>query len=88
MTPPDSSPALHPIRVVARRTGLKTDLIRAWERRYGAIEPQRTAGRHRSYSEEDIHRLLLLRQATESGFPIGQVAQLPTADLEDLVGPA
>ena len=27
----------HPIGVVARRTGVPPDLLRAWEKRYGAI---------------------------------------------------
>ena len=37
--PSDFAAPKHPIGVVARRTGLKPDLIRAWERRYLAIEP-------------------------------------------------
>ncbi|MEM8931979.1 MAG: MerR family transcriptional regulator, partial [Acidobacteriota bacterium] len=77
--------ARHPIRVVARRTGLKADLIRAWERRYDAISPERSAGRHRFYSDADIERLLLLRQATASGRTIGQVAHLADAALRALV---
>lgn len=75
----------HPIRVVARRTGLKADLIRAWERRYNAIEPERTVGRHRFYSDAEIERLRLLRQATGTGRSIGQIAQLSNEQLLALV---
>src|SRR5687768_1892912 len=75
----------HPIGVVARRTGLKPDLIRAWERRYGAVEPGRTDTRRRFYSDADIHRLLLLRQVVKTGRGIGQVAQLSNEDLEALI---
>ncbi|MEO1366850.1 MAG: MerR family transcriptional regulator, partial [Acidobacteriota bacterium] len=64
----------HPIRVVARRTGLTPALIRAWEIRYRAIEPKRGDGRHRLYSDDDVARLILLRKATEAGRRISQVA--------------
>ncbi|MCB1057747.1 MAG: MerR family transcriptional regulator, partial [Acidobacteria bacterium] len=73
--------ALHPIRVVARRTGLKPNLIRAWERRYAVVEPARTSGGQRLYSEAHIERLLLLRSAVEAGHAISQVAALADEDL-------
>jgi DNA-binding transcriptional MerR regulator/methylmalonyl-CoA mutase cobalamin-binding subunit len=76
---------LHPIQVVARRTGLSADVIRAWERRYEAVLPKRSATSRRLYSNEDIERLTLLRQATQSGRRIGDVARLPLAELQALV---
>ncbi|HEX2641734.1 MAG TPA: cobalamin-dependent protein [Thermoanaerobaculia bacterium] len=75
----------HPIGVVARRTGLKPDLIRAWERRYGAVEPGRSDTRRRFYSDADIRRLLLLRQVVKTGRGIGQVAHLANPELEALI---
>lgn len=76
---------LHPIQVVARRTGLSADVIRAWERRYEAVLPKRSSTSRRLYSNEDIERLTLLRQATQSGRRIGDVARLPLAELQALV---
>jgi len=75
----------HPIQVVARRTGLSADVIRAWERRYGVVEPDRTDTRRRLYSDADAERLLLLRQATDGGRRIGDVAALDTEALRELV---
>ncbi len=75
---------LFPMRVVVRRTGLKPDLLRAWERRYGAIRPSRTEGSRRLYSDEDVRRLLLLQKAVAAGYRIGDIARLPTEDLSDL----
>jgi DNA-binding transcriptional MerR regulator/methylmalonyl-CoA mutase cobalamin-binding subunit len=75
----------HPIRVVARRTGLKPDLIRAWERRYGAVAPGRSATRRRFYSDAEIDRLALLSRVVRAGHTISQVAQLPNAELEELI---
>lgn len=77
--------ALHPIQVVARRTGLSADVIRAWERRYEAVLPQRSPTSRRLYSDEDVERLTLLRQLTQLGRRIGDVARLPAEDLKALL---
>jgi DNA-binding transcriptional MerR regulator/methylmalonyl-CoA mutase cobalamin-binding subunit len=81
---PDRTPR-HPIGVVARRTGLKPDLIRAWERRYGAVEPGRSDTRRRFYSDADIERLLLLRRVANTGRAIGQVAGMSNEALQALL---
>ncbi|MEJ2509618.1 MAG: MerR family transcriptional regulator [Gammaproteobacteria bacterium] len=74
----------HPIQVVARRTGLSADVIRVWERRYGAVNPERAPAGRRLYSDDDIERLALLRQVTQAGRRIGDVAGLPHAELAAL----
>ncbi len=74
-------PMLHPMRVVAQRTGLTPDLLRAWEKRYGAVSPVRSAGGQRHYSDADVERLTLLVRATRGGRQIGQVAGLPNDEL-------
>ncbi len=76
---------LHPIKVVARRTGLSPHVIRAWEKRYKAVTPRRTPTNRRVYLTEDIERLILLRRATLAGRSIGQIAQMPTDELRELV---
>jgi DNA-binding transcriptional MerR regulator/methylmalonyl-CoA mutase cobalamin-binding subunit len=82
---PSAATPRHPIGVVARRTGLKPDLIRAWERRYGAVAPGRSETRRRFYSDDDIERLLLLRRVVSGGRAIGQVAGLSDEELEALI---
>jgi DNA-binding transcriptional MerR regulator/methylmalonyl-CoA mutase cobalamin-binding subunit len=77
--------AQYPIQLVARLTGLSAHVIRIWEQRYRAVEPQRTATRRRLYSQRDIERLNLLRDATQAGHSIGQIAQLPTDKVGKLV---
>ena len=76
---------LYPMRVVARVTGLPADTIRAWERRYGAVEPHRTAGNARRYSGSDIRKLTMLRTLTERGLSIGAIAPLDMDALEVLL---
>ena len=76
--------AHHSIKIVARRTGLSAHVIRIWEKRYGATEPDRTATNRRLYSEEQIERLSLLRDITQAGHSISNVAKLPLARLKAL----
>lgn len=82
---PEDSEARHPIGVVARRTGMKADLIRAWERRYQAVEPRRSETDRRYYTDEDVERLRLLHRATQGGRSIGQVVHLDNDELETLI---
>ena len=73
------------IQYVSRRTGLNPHRIRAWERRYQAVLPHRTATHRRRYTETDIQRLQMLRQAVESGHRISGIAGMPLEDLRTLV---
>lgn len=75
----------HPIGVAAERTGLTADVIRAWERRYGAVVPARDDAGQRMYSDADIERLRMLHRATDGGRSIGQVVELPPEELAELV---
>ncbi|HSJ05072.1 MAG TPA: MerR family transcriptional regulator [Longimicrobiales bacterium] len=77
--------AVHPIGVVAARTGLTVDVLRVWQRRYGVVEPGRTESGQRLYSERDIERLRLLARATSAGRNIGQVSELTDDQLRELV---
>ena len=75
----------HTVRVVARRTGLTPDLLRAWEKRYRVVQPARSAGGQRTYSDADIERLQLLVKVTAAGRQIGHVASLGNDELRELV---
>jgi len=59
---------------VARLTGLSQHVLRAWERRYGAVAPVRSPGGTRRYRESDVERLRLLRAAVAAGHAISEVA--------------
>ena len=77
----------YPIRAVARMTGLSVDTLRAWERRYDAVEPRRE-GRGRVYDSADVARLQQLATLVERGHSIGTVAGLPTLELTRLLDKA
>jgi DNA-binding transcriptional MerR regulator len=64
---------------LARRTGTTTDVLRAWERRYGLLQPRRTAGNQRLYSTVDEHRVRIMLRHLESGRSAHQAAELTSA---------
>ncbi len=75
----------HPMGVVAQRTGLTSDVIRAWERRHGVVSPGRSRGGHRLYSDEDVEKLRILHRLTLGGRQIGRLATLSDTELTDLL---
>lgn len=75
----------HSISAVARMANLSPDVIRSWERRYKIVAPVRDASGVRMYSDEDVARLSLAREATKLGHPIRHVARLSDEQLEALV---
>lgn len=64
---PDDRPALR-IGEVSRRTGVGVPTLRAWERRYGLLEPERTDGGHRLYSEADVERVRSMQRLLDDGW--------------------
>lgn len=80
--PEDPDEARLPVGKVSRLTGLSPDVLRAWERRYGAVRPLRSEGGTRRYREADVKRLHLLKAAIDAGHRIGEVAGLESDELE------
>ncbi|AZF40902.1 Transcriptional regulator, MerR family [Pseudomonas sp. R1-43-08] len=65
-----------PIREVARQTGVNAVTLRAWERRYGLIVPQRTPKGHRLFSAEHVQRIHAILTWLNRGVPVSQVKGL------------
>lgn len=68
--------ATYNLKAVVQETGLKPDTLRAWERRYGLPDPDRTSGGHRLYSERDIDILKWLLARQEEGLSISRAVAL------------
>ena len=64
------------LRAVTKETGLSPETLRAWERRYGVVKPQRTAGGHRLYSKRDIRMLKWLVERQEEGLSISRAVEM------------
>ncbi|SEL21053.1 transcriptional regulator, MerR family [Pseudomonas sp. NFIX51] len=69
-----------PIREVTRQTGVNAVTLRAWERRYGLIVPQRTAKGHRLFSNEHVQRILKILTWLDRGVAVSQVKHLLDAE--------
>ena len=65
---------MYTIKQAALRSGVSVPLIRQWERRYGVLHPDRTAGGYRLYDEAAIARLRAMRGLIEQGWSAAQAA--------------
>lgn len=78
-TPPvhhdDPTPTYLRIGELARRSGVTPELLRAWERRYGLLRPQRTAGGFRLYGDEDLARITAMRAGLDQGLSAAEAAR-------------
>jgi MerR family transcriptional regulator, light-induced transcriptional regulator len=67
---------LFPIREVSRLTGVNPVTLRAWERRYGLIQPTRTDSGHRLYSQADIEAVRSILAWIERGVAVSKVGKI------------
>lgn len=79
---------LYTIGTVSKLTGVGAITLRAWERRYGLIQPIRKESGHRLYSREHIDQINRITALTQKGMRISQVrAEMletnPSADSVD-----
>ena len=70
---------------VARFVGVSTHALRAWERRYGTVEPRRTPGGSRLYDATQIDRLKTLKELTDYGHAISEVTRMSLTELKHLL---
>lgn len=68
--------ARFPIRELSARTKVNTVTIRAWERRYGLLTPERTSKGHRLYSDSDVATIETILALVARGVPLGKVKSL------------
>jgi len=71
---------LFPIRDVSRLTGVNPVTLRAWERRYGLIQPIRTESGHRLYSKADIETVNRILGWIERGVAVSKVGKILARD--------
>lgn len=60
---------------VSRRTGVAVPTLRAWERRYQLLDPDRTEGGHRLYGERDIDRVRAMVRLLDDGWSAAAAAR-------------
>lgn len=83
-----SEQPLLPIGEVTRLTGVNPVTLRAWERRYGLVLPQRTSKGHRLYSHAHVQRIQQILRWLNHGVAVGQVKSLLDNQLVEPDSPA
>lgn len=68
---------------LSRRVGVNTELLRAWERRYGLLSPTRTTGGFRLYGDEDERRVRRMLRHLDAGVSASEGARLALAEPGD-----
>jgi DNA-binding transcriptional MerR regulator len=79
---PDAGPGYLRIGQLAKRTGVSPELLRAWEQRYGLLQPTRTPGGFRLYSSGDEARVQRMQRLVSEGLATAQAAHLVLSDDE------
>jgi DNA-binding transcriptional MerR regulator len=64
---------------LSRRSGVSPELLRAWERRYGLLQPLRSPGGLRLYSSEDLDRVRVMREHLAGGLAAAEAANAANA---------
>lgn len=74
--------AVYVISVAATLAGMHPQTLRIYERR-GLIEPFRTPGGTRRYSDQDLARLALIQELTEQGINIEGVKRIMLLEVQN-----
>src|ERR1051326_51442 len=61
---------------LSKRSGVSPELLRAWERRYGLLRPQRSPGGLRLYAPEDLERVRAMQRHLADGLAAAEAAAL------------
>jgi DNA-binding transcriptional MerR regulator len=78
---PEDGPLVR-IGDLSRRTGVGPDTLRAWERRYGLLRPQRSPGGFRLYERGDQERVRAMKALIDSGVSAAEAARLAASRAE------
>jgi MerR family transcriptional regulator, light-induced transcriptional regulator len=71
---------------LSRRVGVRAELLRAWESRYGLLQPTRSAGGFRLYAPADERRVRAMRGHLASGYSAAEAARLAVTETFDDAG--
>jgi DNA-binding transcriptional MerR regulator len=82
----DRDTGLLGIGELSRRVGVSEHVLRAWESRYGLVEPVRSAGGFRLYSDDDERRIRRMQFHLGRGLRAAEAARAAIADSESPAG--
>ncbi|MEJ2592125.1 MAG: cobalamin B12-binding domain-containing protein [Candidatus Thiodiazotropha sp.] len=75
----------HSISDVSRIAGIPKDLLRMWERRYDYPKPERDTNGDRLYTDDQLNKLVLIRQLVDQGRRPGKLMTMALTELKELL---
>jgi MerR family transcriptional regulator, light-induced transcriptional regulator len=72
------------IKTVAELTGISASTLRAWERRYRFVTPDRSSGGYRVYTDSDVARIARIKSLVDNGFKVSEAISLSERDAPPL----
>jgi DNA-binding transcriptional MerR regulator len=82
---------MYNIKQAAARAGVSVPVLRAWERRYGIVNPARSSGGYRQFDDDSVARVRTMRALVDEGWsPSGAAAAILDGSVPvrpDLSGP-
>jgi len=73
------------IKDLENLSGIKAHTIRIWEKRYHLLEPERTDTNIRTYSLENLQKLLNVSYLNNNGYKISKIASLKIGEIPNIV---
>ncbi|MBL7846820.1 MAG: MerR family transcriptional regulator [Cyclobacteriaceae bacterium] len=77
--------ARYSIKELEELSGIKAHTIRIWEKRYGIVLPSRTASNIRTYSDDDLKKIITVSLLNNHGVKISKIASLSPAEMANRV---
>lgn len=77
--------AIYSIADLEKLTGIKAHTIRIWEKRFGIINPKRTATNIRYYDDYDLKKITNISLLNKEGYKISAISSMPENAIEDLI---
>jgi DNA-binding transcriptional MerR regulator len=73
------------IKDLENLSGIKAHTIRIWEKRYNLLEPERTDTNIRTYSLENLQKLLNVSYLNKNGYKISKIATLKKEEIPNII---
>ncbi len=77
--------ARYSIKELEELSGIKAHTIRIWEKRYGIVLPSRTASNIRTYSDDDLKKIITVSLLNNHGVKISKIASLSPVEMANRV---
>jgi len=74
--------AVYSINDLEKLCGIKAHTLRIWEKRYGIINPKRTATNIRYYLDEDLQKVLNIALLNRNGIKISKIAKMTDEEIQ------